>query len=645
LGAARFWGRDGHDVRGLKVHIDEHILAIQLVIGSGTATEYSYNIRFSRGAEGFHINVYPKDRAVGLGYSDGSKWSDLGTAPPSCLAIGTSAITVILRPADLPRALSPLELKTWHVQLHLLYYAEPPHEWFAFPGLKTCEGHLLSTRLLRAGCPPRTSAKAPSFPHPETTAEVVKTVYGLARTARSRTGILVYETPVYLGVPYLTPASDVFEVVIDEQTIVRMSRVDEVNLVGVAPIQGLPRSLRVQVRHNGRVVLDVPEYPVWNGYEAISIGLPYLHGVESCAPMPSDFIRAAAVTDIWGIYLYGAHDEWRTVHLRDYFDSTCARLARAGFTDVYVTSFLSYLRLEPMPLLCLTQEEHSPGACAIREDDLRRLVETAHRYGLRFHLMYNAYEHGVSRDYLWREDKPSTWIESLLDQYEEIIIGEAAMAERCGVDSFVLGWQDGTVSYRGHEGLWGGRWEQIIRSVSNVFSGMIEYNIVSWEDIENILTGRVPVHSYSGVGSFLYSQWNPQIRSDDDSVDKIYHYFETWLSDLARLKAVLQRPMLLEVSVQSYDGYLTHGWFDAAIGKVGPTGPDFFEQARIYEALFQAVRRTTAIDGLISYKYHWDDPFGPDLGVPALSRMDLEGSIRNKPAEAVVKKWLGSPTD
>lgn len=242
--------------------------------------------------------------------------------------------------------------------------------------------------------------------------------------------------------------------------------------------------------------------------------------------------------------------------------------------------------------------------------------------------------------YLWQARKSEAWITSILDQYKQIIVEEAEMAERCGVDAIVLYWQHGVVTYEGQEAIWTSRWREIIHEVRKVFSGQIEFNLATGADIRNVVEGRIPLDIYSGVDSFLYSQWNPHLTSYRDSVEEIYRYFETWLAQLTRFKTLVQRPIILEVSFQSYDGYLVHGWFDAAIGKVGPNGPDFFEQARAYEALLQALRRTTVIDGIISYKYHWDDPFGPDLGVPALARMDLEGSIRNKPAEAVVKKWF-----
>jgi len=634
---ARYWGRPGYDVRGMKLFLDQNGIAIRLVMGSRAFPEYSYNIRFSKGTETFHVNVYPRHHRIGFAYSDGQTWHDLGSAPSTRLLIGERSLTVLLYAADLPEPFAPTDLASWMIQLHLQY----SDEWFAFPGSLSYEGYRAALNFQRTDCQVFKGNRELSIPNPENTDEVVQSIYELTRTSRPRTGAGPFTIPVYLSVPYLTPITDVFEVALDGQPPVAMSRVDSVNLVGIAEVQDLPRIFDVEVRRNGEVIHRIPDYPLRNAYEAITAGIASLEGVESCAPMPREFVRAAALTDIWGSYLYGAADEWRRVHLRNYFASTCDRLVEDGFTDVYVTSFLSYYQIQPMPVLDRMSERDSPGACVIREPDLRKLVETAHERGLRFHLMYNAYAPGeVGMGYLWQARKSEAWITSILDQYKQIIVEEAEMAERCGVDAIVLYWQHGAVTYEGQEAIWTSRWREIIHEVRKVFSGQIEFNLATGADIRNVVEGRIPLDIYSGVDSFLYSQWNPHLTSYRDSVEEIYRYFKTWLAELTQFKTLVQRPIILEVSFQSYDGYLVHGWFDAAIGKVGPNGPDFFEQARAYEALLQALRRTTVIDGIISYKYHWDDPFGPDLGVPALARMDLEGSIRNKPAEAVVKKWF-----
>jgi len=466
-------------------------------------------------------------------------------------------------------------------------------------------------------------------------------VYGYLTSPRDCKGDHAFTLPVYVAVPGDTSMYDNFSMELGDGSIIDLVRVDKVDLVGCIQVLSIPIEISVTLRKNSKSMGDPYQIEIENGYQAITIGVGAGNGTVRGPLLAEDFLRGAAVTDIWGTWIYGVHNEWESVHLRNYFSPTCDRLKEDGVQDVYVTSFIKYLQIEPLPKLSM---QDCGGAEQISESDLAALVKIAHTHSLRFHLMYNAFSTTLDMSYLWRADKTEEWIRALFTEYTNLIVDQAKMAERCGVDSFVLNWQDGAVTYRGNERLWGDLWANTIQQVRSVFSGRLEYNVPMWPDLNDIAEGRVPIESFAGIDDFLFSQWNPNFSSYDDSIKTLFRNFTSWLKRLSAFKTRVKRPVYLEVAFQSTDGYLVDGWHDVTVGKFGNTVPDFFEQARLYEALLEAISQDSIVDGIVSYKYHWDDPFGSDFKMRAVSRMDLSASVRNKPAEAVLKKWFaGEP--
>jgi len=412
-----------------------------------------------------------------------------------------------------------------------------------------------------------------------------------------------------------------------------------VNLVGTLALESIPDAVSIQVLRNGKPITENLYLSIENGFQAVSLALPKLAGVPSCAPFPADFVQGAGLTDVWGSFFYGSSSEGR-IHHRDYFETTCQRLAEDGFEDVYVANTFRFTQVSPLPKL-----EVGVHTMGISEEDLSTLVTVAHRYGLRLHLLYFAGTVDGGHSYLATAQHSEEWIRSLFGQYKALMVEQAEMADRCNVDVLVLGWQAAGVNYEGHEDLWYALWADTIKTLRDAWPALLEYNITQYGSLWHFKDGPAEIADFDGIDSFLLSQWAGSAGrpgSYDDSVNSLYDWFSAWLEREVRwFKDLAQRPFVLVASIQSTDGYMVDGWSDVAIGIVKRDIPDFFEQARGYEALFQAMARSDVFDGVVLPKFHWDDPFGPDLGLDSFSRMDLSASIRNKPTEAVVKRWFG----
>jgi len=467
--------------------------------------------------------------------------------------------------------------------------------------------------------------------------------YLLLDSCVSRASDTPVTIPVYVSVPLLTPLDDEFEVCLAGGRCYPLSRVDPVSLHSIVEIPAIPTELHLTIRRNGEVVLD-KSLGLANSFQAITVGIQLQGTPELCDSLPPDFVKGVATRDCWNRFFYGVPGEG-SFHRRDFTESTLQRIRLDGATDVYVTSFFEFTRVLPMPELREVPAEE--GCETLGEQDLLRIAEASKTENLRVHVMYNGMVADslgtAARNHLRSDDKSDLWMRSLLDQYEGFIVEQAELAERCGVDAIVLDWQDATVSVTGHEALWSSRMGDIIGRVKAVFSGSIEYNLVrSWGDIQRFLDGEFRLADFAGLDAFQISQGiNPNARSVDDSISSWYAVLSDFLEPLRQLRDLTGIPIQLQVNFQSTDGYLRDGWHDVAIGLLGSSVPDFYEQARGYEALFQWAIRAGFVDGIVFYKYDFDDPLGPNLCPQAISRMDLSGSIRNKPAEAVVKRWFG----
>jgi len=92
----------------------------------------------------------------------------------------------------------------------------------------------------------------------------------------------------------------------------------------------------------------------------------------------------------------------------------------------------------------------------------------------------------------------------------------------------------------------------------------------------------------------------------------------------------------------SYEGFAQQGYINAVVlGEDEQRPPDFLAQVRYLEGLYSFLAESQLFEGVVAGWCHWDDPFGPDLPGGSLAHMDLGMSVRNKPAEALLKRCLG----
>ena len=646
-----FWTADGRDITqsahrekdglalsGVKLIISDSWMAIRFEGHETVRGVFEYQLRLNEGNWGpttYYITLRPNARQATVAMS--TPWKHIADIPASRLQFSEASASAILLASELD--LTDLSaLRNWQVTTHA-HYGE---EWFQFPGRGPYEGFeaLLAGQRFDFEDELLASEAVAEASEPD---EHPEWLYNyLDEEADCHPGP-PYQIPVFVSVPLLTPLSDRFAVSIDNDTWYALERLDASTLGCELELEQLPASFAIAVERNGELVAHKSDVVVSSAWEAVSLAIPDLEGVPRLATLPETFVPCAGPCDIWGSYLYGIQGEgWSTnLHLRTYVCSTFDRLARMGVEEVFVTSFIGWKAVYPEPSLGYVFAPS--GTETIGMLDLMNMVNAAHDAGMRLTLMYNAV--GVPWDldlsYLREPGKPSEWVETVMEQYRQFAVAEAAKAEEYAVDGYTLGFSDKGFDASGQEEIWNRCMERIITEVRDVFTGTL-YLSVGPDTAIAVLNGDIPLSLFDGVDAlvtYFDHGWYPAYSSDD-SISTLYFHMRNSMLNLAAMKQLLGKPLVVTTGLMSYDGYVTDGWYET-VGWLYPRRtPDFLEQSHAYEAMLLFTSAYGLFDGVIAYKYHWDDPFGPELCSDTLAQIDLSESTRNKPAEAVLMRWF-----
>ena len=628
IGQALYWGLPGHDVRGLKVHMDKQTVAFQLIFASDTASEseYLYNVRLSRLGEECHIFIDPQARSATFEHRDrDGNWSG-GLRLSERLMTAANALTVAVGLSDLPEPFTPALLADWSVQLHIAQGAGEAMEWFSFPGNKSYADHVVWLASVSPIADSKCDADTPAW------------LYNYVGLGLPRHGEGPFWIPVYLSLPPETPCGESYLLETSGGEEYALDRTGTGIFMTRISVPRLPHRLILRVLRDTTPVSEWLEQYVQNSYQAISIGLSGpLSSRGSSAHLPDNFRVILSPTDVWGTFVYGRHDD---THTRHYVESVLQRITEAGATDVLLASFVGWERIRPLPVL---RPIVSGGTVTVSEQDLSRFVAEAHKRGLRVILMYHAVplpgtEHLV-RDLAGPHDHE--WVSSFMEQYSDFMITQAEQAARAGVDVLVLNVSDAGVVYRGHEELWSSGMGLLVDQIKETFPGSLAYAL-SGPEVESILRQDLPLQGLQDIEVFFLYDYLIRGSFLGDSLSDIWLSFSSILKPASEIKGMLGgRPLVLVAMAMSFRSFTDSGYVNVVVlGQDRVQEPDFLVQVRYLEALFRYLGESASFDGVVVGWMHWDDPFGPDLPGGALAQMDLGVSIRNKPAEALIKRWF-----
>lgn len=366
------------------------------------------------------------------------------------------------------------------------------------------------------------------------------------------------------------------------------------------------------------------------------------------------------------------YDTWSINYNMQFFedtrrnlDSTMARVKEMSGKEIAVYSFVEMLgdrenfvvqEAPPMPKNILGQIKHKyQRDGAITESEMRQIVKTAKKYGLKATIYYNvgadytkylkvtvnpfaargtggsAAEARAGEDFGRYEPKTKEWLDRYFDQLKDVLVEWAKRMESAGIDGFNISPHYRPPTVAPLNDYADTKWLEIIAAIREVYHGKI------------------------------YSDGNPAYR---DAVDGLYvsagitvrpnatieEMRDAWKKELRSIEARYtgyNKPIFVMVGLSSYDGALSGKpgmeFLDYVEVEAAGYKRDWQEQADGYEAFFQALSEGFHFAGFGTRFLSWDDMMGPEYHPSRYS--DLASNMRNKPAEAVWKKWVLSQND
>jgi hypothetical protein len=350
-------------------------------------------------------------------------------------------------------------------------------------------------------------------------------------------------------------------------------------------------------------------------------------------------------------------------------DSMFARIASIGGKEVMVFSFIDFIgdNKEGITL----QETPSPYKqwrdAAIKPSEMKDIARVAKKYNLKPIIAYNVgadytkytnvsligrftggqagsgsggnkAEQQAGDDFGRDEPKTKEWLDSEFSQLQEILVRWAVSAEEAGIYAI-----DITPEYRMPTAnpfydYADAKFSEIIKAMRGVYSGKIY--VTNFNNYGGLRLDPRPKYINDADALILHL---PLLSVREGA--SIAEMRASWTKILDKVEidfADYKNPIYLAENVGSYKG--------ANNGRGGMEWGDFTEvvqagykrdwqgQADAIEALFQAFAGRTKFVGIgPGAKFAWDDLMAPDYASP---RNDLTSNIRNKPAEAVWKKWV-----
>lgn len=230
-------------------------------------------------------------------------------------------------------------------------------------------------------------------------------------------------------------------------------------------------------------------------------------------------------------------------------------------------------------------------------------------------------------------------LEQMLESYRNVIIPVARYYETIGVKGIGLDYNAFTISnLSDHQTVWDDKMISIAQDMRGVFTGKIVYGMASNPN------SRADVYTYVDEVMLSLGFTITQAEMSLFSVDFLKTKFINQIQSLAD-NIPVNVPIHWEINIQSKYDFFVNGWTEDGfcvnncIQNTYVT--DFSVQAVGIESVFQAIYSQTQYNtktvSLGTGYWHTDTLTPGDEGFPNLSQ-----SIRNKPAENIVKYWFSN---
>jgi hypothetical protein len=232
----------------------------------------------------------------------------------------------------------------------------------------------------------------------------------------------------------------------------------------------------------------------------------------------------------------------------------------------------------------------------------------------------------------------SSELQKMIDSHQKNIVDVAKYAQTIGISGIALDWNAYWVpNIYDHIELYATSMVTIAKEIKQNFNGILTYGQIGMPIYDARIFEMVD-ELHLSLTTTLTNAENANI-----SVGLLKDKFIDSINQLSQQLPNTTKPVIWEIAVQSRDKYFTEGWIEDGfcVNNCIQNNyvTDFSIQAMGVEAALEAIvsqnKFTTGSVDFHSSYWHTDTVTSGAEGFPNLSQ-----SIRNKPAESIIKYWF-----
>lgn len=236
--------------------------------------------------------------------------------------------------------------------------------------------------------------------------------------------------------------------------------------------------------------------------------------------------------------------------------------------------------------------------------------------------------------------------EDFMGKWKAFLLDQAVLVESAGFDTMFIHPGYHNPNLQPYLDIADDIWLETIKELRAVFSGKLAILYGGFPRIGEDVKAWQQLHDhyyqldqlYILVGSFE-KPWNAEFKPKGTSFADIKASYQKYFKQV--LLGVRETGINLSVrlDVESAEDFLNQGAVQSRYPLEKATQfvkRDCQYQADCYEAFLQVISGQDFIKNVSFFGYAWDDAMDPENSIWPIS---LSASPRNKPAEAVIKKW------
>ena len=319
------------------------------------------------------------------------------------------------------------------------------------------------------------------------------------------------------------------------------------------------------------------------------------------------------------------------------YKKTLPRAKMLGGDTIAITNYILFSNFKTASV-----ENEKP---IINNETLRKIVKTAKSQEFDV-LLYLNLGPGIDQVNDPVGDIPNDeWLATLIDNYAVFLLNQAKIAEETGIKGIMLNHFDYNPSIKGHETAYQNKMLELIKKARSIYSGQLILLIDPLWDADLAKISGV----LSDVDAYIYTPQTNVLAGVGDKTVSVDNLKRLYLENFKQIGADFgkyNKPFYFRILIQSYKDFLVDGFQETYCTQKGADlcyqtklKPDFSVQAIAYEAMMEAIKEAhikflnvAAVD---TYGYSFTDVLLPQVSLPQISH-----SIRNKPAESIIKEWF-----